>query len=144
MPDTDHPSPVFHIGVVVPDIERAKQQLGAVLGLTWGEPRHARIGDWELDAVFSIEGPPHFELLQGSPGSPWDAEGRARFDHVQRWSADLEADYQELAQTAFDVELDGPAVGLSSSYVRSVDGLRVELSLENSRAAYRRRWGIDQ
>jgi hypothetical protein len=130
-------SPIFHIGVVVPDLEVAKQQLGSVLGVTWGELRRVRYGDWDLQAVTSIEGPPHLELQQGSPGSPWDAQGTARFDHIQCWSPDRRAEIRRLAAEGVAVDVDGESVGQPFAYLRTVDGLRIEILDEEMRPHFR-------
>jgi Glyoxalase/Bleomycin resistance protein/Dioxygenase superfamily len=120
-------SPIFHIGVVVPDIDVAKKQLGKALGLTWGDLRLSRYGEWDLKVVMSMEGPPYLELQEGSPGSPWDAQGHARFDHVQRWTADRAGEVAQLESDGMALDVDGDDLGLPFCYFRTADGLRVEL-----------------
>jgi hypothetical protein len=127
MTDSNRPSPIFHIGIVVPDLDAAKDELGRMLHLSWGERRRVQYGEWELQGVTSMEGPPYIELQQGSPGSPWDAEGAARFDHVQRWSTDLAADMSDLTAGGAQVDVDGADLGLPFCYLRTELGLRVEL-----------------
>ena len=122
-----NPSPIVHIGVVVPDLDVAKQQLGAALALTWGAVRHATYGDWELRAVTSYEGPPYLELQHGSPGSPWDAGGVARLDHLQRWTSGRSSDVTELSGQGVSLEIDGDEVGQPFCYLRTSDGIRIEL-----------------
>ena len=124
---SSNPSPIVHIGIVVPDLDVAKQQLGAALGLAWSAVRHASYGDWELQAVASYEGPPYLELQQGSPGSPWDARGTARLDHLQRWTPDRSSDVSELIRHGVSLELDGDDVGQPFCYLRTADGIRIEL-----------------
>jgi hypothetical protein len=135
--EQDRPSPIFHIGIVVPDLRAAQEQLGKALGLTWGEWRRERYGDWELQAVTSVEGPPHLELQQGSPGSPWDAKGQARFDHIQRWSTDLASDMAEMTGDGMAVDVDGADLGLPFCYLRTEGGLRVELIDDKMRPQFR-------
>ena len=36
---------LYHVGIVVPDIEMAKEHLGELLGITWGPVLH--IDDYE-------------------------------------------------------------------------------------------------
>lgn len=74
--------------------------------------------------VFSVQGPPFFEVIHGPPGSPWDATAGSRFDHLGYWSGDLDADKQRLAERGAAVEFDG----WSFAYHRLDHvGLRVEL-----------------
>jgi catechol 2,3-dioxygenase-like lactoylglutathione lyase family enzyme len=143
MASSNPSSPIFHIGIVVPDIEVAKDQLGKALGLTWGEQRRDPFGDWELEQVTSMEGPPFVELQEGSPGSPWDAHGQARFDHVQRWTADRALETSRLEGDGMTVEVDGDDYDLPFCYFRTANGLRVELIDEHMKSQFRSLSGIE-
>jgi catechol 2,3-dioxygenase-like lactoylglutathione lyase family enzyme len=136
-------SPIFHIGIVVPDIEVAKDQLGKALGLTWGEQRRDRFGDWVLEAVTSMEGPPFVEVQEGSPGSPWDAQGQARFDHLQRWTANRAGEMSQLEPEGMTIEVDGDDYDQPFCYFRTANGLRVELIDEHMKSQFRSLSGIE-
>ena len=73
---------IFHVGIRVPDIYQAMEELGESLGLTWTEVVETsgqrlwtpESGQQEvpLKFVYSCEGPQHLELLEGEKGSFWD------------------------------------------------------------------------
>src|SRR5688572_243339 len=97
----------FHIGICVPDIDAAMDELGTALGCTWGERLGPRqIGEWTLTSVFSRE-EPHLELLEGSAGSPWEAEEGSRLHHLGFWSDDPESESERLAKAGMPVVFDG-------------------------------------
>src|SRR6476469_6209021 len=77
---------LYHVGIVVPDIEVAQAHLADLLGITWGPVLHVDAYDVRAfdgdggdgnDLVFpntlcySTE-PPHLELVQEVPGSVWE------------------------------------------------------------------------
>lgn len=57
------------------DIDAACRALADTLGICWSAGRDERLGEWDYRIVFSIDGPPFLELIQGPQGSPWDASG---------------------------------------------------------------------
>lgn len=91
---------IFHIGVRVPDLEKAQQELTRMTGVHWTaparlpmnvwDPRAGASGDCEITISFSVEGPTHIELIQGSPGSYWDAgNDGAGLHHFGAWVRDV-------------------------------------------------------
>ena len=74
---------LFHVGIRVPDLDIAMDELGASLGVTWSETRENPtqslwtptdgLQEIHLRYTYSAEGPQHIELLQGNPGSFWTA-----------------------------------------------------------------------
>lgn len=131
----------YHLCFVVQDIERAASDLTRALGVTWSPVRDGRLGDWDYRIVFSTEGPPFFEVIQGPPGSPWDATAGSRFDHLGYWSDDVNADRHRLAGRGAPVEFDACPYGRSFTYHRldSV-GLRVELVDVSVQSAFLDTW----
>ena len=118
----------YHLCFVVQDIEQATTDLTRTLGVTWSPVRAGTLGDWNYSIVFSVEGPPFFEVIQGDAGSPWDATGGSRFDHIGFWSADVAKDKRELATRGAPVEFDSCPYGRSFTYHRLDSiGARVEL-----------------
>lgn len=121
--------PFFQVGVVVPDLEQAMEELGQGLGIGWHRATDVQIGPWDVRVVFSIDGPPHIELIQGPPGSPWDAAGGSRLDHLGYWAADNEQGKAELERRGLPIEVDGADYDRPSFvYHRAPStGIRVEL-----------------
>lgn len=118
----------YHLCFVVRDIQQATEDLTRTLGVTWSPVRGGKLGDWEYSIVFSVEGPPFFEVIQGDAGSPWDATEGSRFDHIGYWSRDVMADKQHLAARGAPIEFDSCPYGRSFTYHRLDSiGARVEL-----------------
>jgi hypothetical protein len=74
-------TPYYHIGLVVADLEAAMSELSAAVGLTWEDPHRSTYGEWDIDVVMSMEGPPYIELVQGGPDGPWSGADGRRLDH---------------------------------------------------------------
>jgi hypothetical protein len=127
------PSDHFHVGVVVDDVDRATDELSRTLGLHW-RPRIRgvsliRVGELELqfdvDAVYSVQGPTFIELIRARPGTPWARPG---LHHLGYWSDDVVAASAELEvsgmpETARFIR-DGEVLAV---YHRLADGLQMEL-----------------
>ena len=89
----------FHVGIRVPDLDAAMDQLGASLDVTWAEARdnpeqalwtpEAGLQHLRLRFVYSAEGPQHLELLQGPPGSFWDGSDEPGAHHIGVWVDDI-------------------------------------------------------
>ncbi|MGR7001822.1 VOC family protein [Yinghuangia aomiensis] len=69
---------------------------------------------------FGAPGPPFIELIEGAPGSPWDASQGARFDHLGYWSRDVARGSRRLAEEGMPVEFSGCPYGRPFVY-REVD-----------------------
>ncbi|MBF6173728.1 VOC family protein [Nocardia blacklockiae] len=118
----------YHLCFVVQDIRRATEDLTRVLGVRWSPIRTGKLGEWEYSIVFSADGPPFFEVIQGDPGSPWDATDGSRFDHIGYWSEDVATDKHRLAERGAPIEFDSCPYGRSFTYHRIESiGARVEL-----------------
>jgi hypothetical protein len=128
------PAP-FHIGIVVQDLEAAMDEMGRAAGLTWCEPIHRTTGDWSYRLVYSIEGPPHIELLEGPPGSPWDATAGPRLDHAGWWTENIPEELERLKSAGMEVDFDLRSYeGGTAVYMRvPATGLRYELNNVNGR-----------
>ncbi|MVU76058.1 VOC family protein [Nocardia sp. ET3-3] len=118
----------YHLCFVVQDLQRATEDLTRTLGVSWSPVRGGKLGPWDYSIVFSLEGPPFFEVIQGPPGSPWDATDGSRFDHIGYWSEDVMADKQRLAVGGAPIEFDACPYGRPFTYHRLDSiGARVEL-----------------
>jgi hypothetical protein len=96
---------MFHTAYVVPDLEKAMEQLGRGLELKWTEPRvthrvvHTAAGDQDMTfrVVFSYEGPPHVELIEAKAGTMFDG-AEITVHHVGVWTDDVNAASARLAE----------------------------------------------
>jgi glyoxalase/bleomycin resistance protein/dioxygenase superfamily protein len=124
-----HTSPFYQVGIIVPDLEPAMEELGATLGLTWGTVVEAPYEPAPIRFVFSVQGPPHVELIEGPDGGPWSSAGGPRIDHIGFWSPDVQAGKRELEQRGLPIDVDGETLGNPIfSYHRAEScGMRVEL-----------------
>jgi Glyoxalase/Bleomycin resistance protein/Dioxygenase superfamily len=103
------PGRMFHVGVIVQDLERGMAEWGDSLGVRWREPfsrvaqvhRGGTVADVPVSAVYSVEGPVHIELIPIAPGTVWDVLG---VHHVGYWSDDLEVDIQRQVAKGASVE----------------------------------------
>jgi hypothetical protein len=85
---------IYHVGIVVSDLERAMAQLTDVAGVSWGRVQRYPV-DFTTPAgsrtfhqtfVMTLEGPPYIELLVATPGSVWERTG---MHHLGLWSEDV-------------------------------------------------------
>jgi hypothetical protein len=89
-----HPGQLFHVGVVAADIDAAMAEMSRTLGLTWkgGRPQEMQLCIFgedrtvEMRIAHSVEGPPHVELIQATPDSPWAAPTAEGVHHLCYWS----------------------------------------------------------
>ena len=145
----------FHIGIRVPDLDAAMDQLGSGLNVTWAEARdnpaqalwtpEAGLQEHHLRFVYSAEGPQHLELLQGPAGSFWDAADGSGAHHVGLWSDHVSAETQQLVDAGWTLvgaqrdPSDGDGCGVFS-YVQPPCGLIVELVDRRVAASFNEWW----
>ena len=100
-------TPLYHVGVLVDDIDSAIVHFSAQLGLTFNEPRvialeqlleagvPARARD--LRVVYSVEGPPFLELIEAQDGGVWGHHHGEGLHHIGSYHDDLAGRVAELA-----------------------------------------------
>jgi hypothetical protein len=120
--------PYFHVCCIVADLDEAMEELSGALGLSWLVTRDRKSGDKRWRVVYSAEGPPFVELVEGSPGTPWHVTDGSRLHHMGRFTDDLEAGIAGLESAGGHVEVDGRDISGRWVYVRlPVSGALVEL-----------------
>lgn len=110
----EKPDSPYHFGVIVADLDKAKEQYTSVFGCTWTiEDRFVvRVlvdgveQDSEIRYVYSIEGPPHVELLEEITGAAWNRPD-GKLDHIGYWADDLVASVSELDARGFPAVVRG-------------------------------------
>lgn len=144
---------LFHSGIVVDDLEAAKDVLGAELGVRWTPVIdnvrpiiiEGRTVDLRFRVVYSIDGPHRYELVEAIPDTLWQGvPGQpARLHHVGYWSDDIQADGAALEQAgaptvAVIATADGEAPVFR--YHRSRLGFYIELVSSSVRAGMEQVW----
>lgn len=133
---------LFHVGVRVPDLDRAMEEIGTGWGVSWAEPREnpgqalwtpdGGAQEIHLKYTYSAEGPQHIELLEGPAGTFWDGRQQPGTHHVGVWADDVQAETDRLMSagwTLVGAQHDpgaGDGVG-AFTYLQPPSGLIVEL-----------------
>ncbi|HEX4018809.1 MAG TPA: VOC family protein [Frankiaceae bacterium] len=128
---------LFHTAIVVDDIEAAKAEFGALLGLTWHEgggkvTMQTAQGQSRVATQYaiSVEGPHHVELVQSTPGTLYTTNGSTRAHHVGYWVDDVPTASEALVSSGLtNVVLisfggDRPPI---TAYHEAGDGFWIEL-----------------
>jgi catechol 2,3-dioxygenase-like lactoylglutathione lyase family enzyme len=131
--------PYVHIGVLVNDLDAASARYSQ-LGLTFMEPRTVRVDrlveggretSVDLTIAFSLEGPPHWELLQAVGDGIYGPQHAEMLHHVAVLDPDPAARRDELVrqgfhETAAQYRDDGSII---VTYLDPADlhGVRIEL-----------------
>jgi hypothetical protein len=143
---------LYHIGLRVPDIYVAKEELSASMGLQWSPAQHFDMNPWlpgegykefELTVTESVEGPIHVELLQGTPGSIWDHNFGVGLHHFGVWVEDVGATVDALVRERWTIEMAAlaPEDGYGHfAYIRSPSGIVFEPVTAASKDKHARWW----
>jgi catechol 2,3-dioxygenase-like lactoylglutathione lyase family enzyme len=130
---------LYHVGIVVPDIEVAQAHLTDLLGITWGpiletDALDVRDGAGHDLVVpnkvsYSTE-PPHLELVEEVPGSVWECNEHSNLHHIGVWTDALPADSAVYSELRCPLQLCGRAADgalQQFAYHRDPLGVRIEL-----------------
>ena len=139
--------PPCHIGIVVASLEDAMSRYSSLLGLEWAEPRqHTTVfrvpssGDQvvSLDVVWSLRGPVHYELIEQQQGTIWGLQDAGALHHVGYWIESVVDGVHLFREKGFTLEATLPSDSLASgfAYLRSPEGLRLEIMDVRSKAMY--------
>ena len=140
----------FHVGYVVPDLAEAMRRLTASAGLRWAVARTLPVTlrtpaseiATEVSLTYSVQGPPHLELIAAQPGTVWSSD-HCGLHHLGYWSSRFADDVDALTRAGFEVE--AGAVDEHGALARFVylrepyTGLRVELR-DDARRPATERW----
>lgn len=92
------PTPLYHVALLVRDLDAAMEHFTELLGLTFPTPRVLTVhvdghrDATELRLVYSSEGPPYLELIEATPEGFWSLPAGApdAFHHIGCWAHDLD------------------------------------------------------
>jgi hypothetical protein len=148
---------LYHVGVVVPDLDAAMADLQRSVGYTFTPVRTlemmiTRAGDDEPSPVSvrtakTKQGPPWLEFLEGPVGSVWSAQsGNSGLHHLAYWVDDLENERRQLEDSgvAFEVgPVDPEGRPLGFSYHQTSQGFRIEIVDSRLRGSVERHMAED-
>ena len=130
---------LYHVGIVVPDVEGAQAHFTDLLGITWGpvvetEAFPVREGDGTDRIVpntlcYSTE-PPYLELVQEVPGTVWECNEHSNLHHIGVWVDALPADSATYTELRCPLQLcgrDDDGALVQFAYHRDPLGVRIEL-----------------
>lgn len=129
----------YHLGVRVPDVLSAMDEIGSSLGVQWCSVQNVEQTVWLPDSgsvtvpltfTYSNAGPLHIELLSGASGSIWDGSTNPGAHHVGVWSDDVAKDSRSLIESGWTLVMaqNDPDHGFGAfTYLRPPSGLIVEL-----------------
>jgi catechol 2,3-dioxygenase-like lactoylglutathione lyase family enzyme len=131
-------SELFHVCIVVPEIEAARDHLADLLGVEWGPLRRfvfpyrradltdAVVDDFTL--CYSL-GAPHLELVEARPGTPWECNDMSNLHHIGYLVEDMDATSAHLGSMACPMGAHGvdASGALGWSYQHDELGFRIEI-----------------
>ena len=129
---------MYHVGIVVPDLDAARAHFTELLGVEWGPVAENEIqirdGDGNEFVVpnricYSTQ-PPYLELITEVPGTPWVCNEYSNLHHIGFFSDAVAADSKGLTRARCPLELAGRTGDASPTrftYHRDDLGVRVEL-----------------
>ncbi|MFF3567548.1 VOC family protein [Nocardia jiangxiensis] len=128
---------MYHVGIMVPDIEEAKARFAAAGGYRWNETKTGnllvRLGDGteymqQMQYVYSQDAP-HVELVQEVPGTPWSAAPNVATHHIGYLCDDVATTIKRLTETGFTLEVCAVIDGAPALFAYLLDpvGIRIEI-----------------
>ena len=129
---------LFHVGILVDDLDAALARYSSVLHLTFEAPRRLDVVVEEsgearprrVRVAYSIEGPPFLELIESQADGLWGHQHGEGLHHVGAWDGDLIRRWEELAGIgpAIDTRIYRDGV-LAAVYLDrgALHGVRLEL-----------------
>jgi hypothetical protein len=146
------PEPLFHVGIVVLDLEEAVARFTELLGLSWGPLAEveATLVDGEgedfgvrLRSRLSSDAP-HVELIEEVPGTVWECNEHSNLHHIGFWTETLVEDSARFSGAGCPLVIAGRVDGqvpARIAYHSDPLGVRVELTDVALRAMIRERSG---
>ena len=141
---------LYHVGIVVPDMEEALASYRAAFGFRWTDISESHLDvvveeerrrTTRIRACYSVEGPPYLELIEDTSNNVWGGVDFELKNHTGFWAEDITSARQRLEQRAVCARrrcLSGPAaVHVSQGRQRNVDrtgGTGLPTSTDGARA----------
>ena len=145
---------IFHMGIIVPNIESGMKEISSRFGVTWAEPvkpatvpivrTQEGIGSLSSRFVYSAEGPLWFELIEAVPGTVWAAQ-TSNIHHIGAFVDDIDAEVERLLAEGNQLEmerLDENGNRSSACYINSELNVRLEIFPSSGRENLMKAVGI--
>jgi|SRR5580704_1959375 catechol 2,3-dioxygenase-like lactoylglutathione lyase family enzyme len=138
---------LYHVGILVASVEEAVERYQDLFGLTFHAPsivRFNRMNDpyerrVEIRAAYSVQGPPHIEIIEAVGDGLYGAQQGLGFHHVGLWDPSIDANkemYLGSKNVQAEAQILTPA-GMTFSWFSdpsSTHGVRFEFVDEKVRA----------
>ncbi len=129
---------LFHVGIIVPNIQKGMQELSSRFGVTW--PRKPSTSQTlirtkegtspiTISGVYSTEGPPWFEVFEAVPGSLWAAQS-SNIHHMGFFVDNLDDEIERLVAEGNELEMeavDENGNRISGCYLSTELNIRLEI-----------------
>ena len=129
---------IYHVGIIVPDMEAAMEELGRRFGVGWRDPSTAtvRVRDEGGDRILTPRvtfcdqsTPIALELIEALPGTLWDVGESSQLHHFGLYVESVQAAIDELGP-GMTVEMAGlDRDGMLAGFCYVNDGLGVRMEL---------------
>ena len=129
---------LFHLGIIVPDIQKGMQDLSNRFGVTWPrQPRTSQtlirtkdgISPITISGVYSTEGPPWFEVFEAVPGSLWSTQA-SNIHHMGFFVDSIDDEIERLVAEGNELEMeavDANGNRISGCYLNTDLNIRLEI-----------------
>ena len=136
---------LYHMGIVVPALAPAMEEMSEQLGMTWAPPRtfpvniheEGKLRSYDVLATYSVEGPPYFELIEAIGTTVWaPAMADGGLHHIGVLADDPLAEIARLEKAGFEIEVQAvtpEGVVTGPTYLLNRYGVRVEVNGEAAR-----------
>ena len=130
---------LYHVGIVVPDLEAAQARFSDLLGVVWGpvmdieavEFRDADGNDLSLpNKLCYSTGPPYLELVEEVPGTVWVCNEHSNLHHLGYWTDALAEESARFTESVCPLQICGRTGAKAPeqfSYHQDPLGVRIEL-----------------
>ena len=141
---------VFHVGLVVEDLDASMRELGRRLELTWAPVQQRRqrvrtgageVIDEHIRWTYSVQGTPHLELVESQERRLWQPGPPGQLHHIGVFADDFAAASRGYAESGAAVEFGGGDGDEPAGFVyhQLPGGLRLEL-VDGRRREHFRAW----